>query len=125
MAGIKVGCRFGAAIYGVMHYVILPLSAVHAVANPKGVKFIWEFCGHMFLVNVAHRVALVAWAILAAIESTCGVSIVLPLRKKSSFHSVAPFAKAVGFPRHRPEGRPQGRDGCARHDVQAVRPGPR
>jgi uncharacterized membrane protein YagU involved in acid resistance len=43
-----VGPLFGACIYGVMHYVILPLSAVHAVANPKGVKFVWEFLGHMF-----------------------------------------------------------------------------
>jgi hypothetical protein len=57
-----VGPLFGAAIYGVMHYVILPLSAVHAVANPKGVKFIWEFAGHMFLVGLP--IALWARAIL-------------------------------------------------------------
>jgi uncharacterized membrane protein YagU involved in acid resistance len=43
-----VGPLFGACIYGVMHYLILPLSAVHAVANPKGIKFVWEFLGHMF-----------------------------------------------------------------------------
>ena len=43
-----VGPLFGACIYGVMHYLILPLSAVHAVANPKGIKFVWEFCGHLF-----------------------------------------------------------------------------
>jgi hypothetical protein len=47
-----VGPLFGAGIYGVMHYLILPLSAVHAVANPKGVKLVLEFCGHMFLVGL-------------------------------------------------------------------------
>lgn len=57
-----VGPLFGACIYGVMHYVILPLSAVHAVANPKGVKFIWEFCGHMF--GIGLPIALWARTIL-------------------------------------------------------------
>ena len=57
-----VGPLFGACVYGVMHYVILPLSAVHAVANPKGVKFIWEFCGHMF--GIGLPVALWARGIL-------------------------------------------------------------
>jgi uncharacterized membrane protein YagU involved in acid resistance len=57
-----VGPLFGAAIYGVMHYLILPLSAVHAIANPKGVKFVWEFCGHMFLVGLP--IALWSRAIL-------------------------------------------------------------
>jgi hypothetical protein len=57
-----VGPLFGACIYGVMHYVILPLSAVHAVANPKGVKFVWEFLGHMF--GIGLPIALWARAIL-------------------------------------------------------------
>lgn len=57
-----VGPLFGACIYGVMHYLILPLSAVHAVANPKGIKFLWEFCGHMF--GIGLPIALWAQAIL-------------------------------------------------------------
>jgi len=57
-----VGPLFGACIYGVMHYVILPLSAVHAVANPKGIKFLWEFLGHMF--GIGLPIALWARAIL-------------------------------------------------------------
>lgn len=56
------GPIFGACIYGVMHYLILPLSAVHAVANPKGIKFLWEFCGHMF--GIGLPIALWAQAIL-------------------------------------------------------------
>lgn len=56
------GPIFGACIYGVMHYLILPLSAVHAVANPKGIKFLWEFCGHMF--GIGLPIALWARAIL-------------------------------------------------------------
>ena len=57
-----VGPLFGACIYGVMHYVVLPLSAVHAVANPKGIKFLWEVCGHMF--GIGLPIALWARAIL-------------------------------------------------------------
>lgn len=57
-----VGPLFGACIYGVMHYIILPLSAVHAVANPKGIKFLWEFCGHLF--GIGLPIALWARAIL-------------------------------------------------------------
>ena len=56
------GPIFGACIYGVMHYLILPLSAVHAAANPKGIKFVWEFCGHMF--GIGLPIALWAQAIL-------------------------------------------------------------
>ena len=57
-----VGPLFGAAIYGVMHYVVLPLSAVHAVANPKGIKFLWEVLGHMFGIGLV--IALWSRAIL-------------------------------------------------------------
>lgn len=57
-----VGPLFGACIYGVMHYVILPLSAVHAVANPKGIKFLWEVLAHMF--GIGLPIALWARAIL-------------------------------------------------------------
>jgi uncharacterized membrane protein YagU involved in acid resistance len=57
-----VGPLFGACIYGVMHYVILPLSAVHAVANPKGIKLVWEVLGHMF--GIGLPIALWARAIL-------------------------------------------------------------
>jgi uncharacterized membrane protein YagU involved in acid resistance len=57
-----VGPLFGACIYGVMHYVILPLSAVHAVANPKGIKLVREVLGHMF--GIGLPIALWARAIL-------------------------------------------------------------
>jgi hypothetical protein len=56
------GPVFGACIYGVMHYVILPLSAVHAVGNPPGVQFVEEFLGHMFVIGLP--IALWARAIL-------------------------------------------------------------
>ncbi|THD62696.1 hypothetical protein [Phenylobacterium sp.] len=46
------GPLFGICIYVVMHFVVLPLSAVHAVNNPKGLKFVEEFCGHMFVVGL-------------------------------------------------------------------------
>lgn len=46
------GPLFGACIYGVMHYVILPLSAVHAVGNPHGIQFVEEFLGHMFVIGL-------------------------------------------------------------------------
>jgi len=46
------GPLFGACIYGVMHYVVLPLSAVHAVNNPKGLAFAEEFAGHLFVIGL-------------------------------------------------------------------------
>jgi hypothetical protein len=45
-----------------MHFVVVPLSAVHAVNNPKGVQFIEEFCGHMFVIGLP--IALWARAML-------------------------------------------------------------
>ena len=46
------GPLFGVCIYVVMHFVIVPLSAVHAVNNPKGIPFVEEFCGHMFVIGL-------------------------------------------------------------------------
>jgi uncharacterized membrane protein YagU involved in acid resistance len=56
------GPLFGVCIYVVMHFVILPLSAVHAVNNPKGIQFVEEFLGHMFVIGLP--IALWARAIL-------------------------------------------------------------
>ncbi len=46
------GPLFGICIYLVMHFVILPLSAVHAVNNPKGLQLVEEVCGHMFVIGL-------------------------------------------------------------------------
>ncbi len=55
------GPLFGVCIYGVMHLVIVPLS--HAPASaPKGVQFVEEFLGHMFVIGLP--IALWARAIL-------------------------------------------------------------
>jgi uncharacterized membrane protein SirB2 len=56
------GPLFGVCIYFVMHFVIVPLSAVHAVNNPKGIQFVEEFLGHMFVIGLP--IALWARAIL-------------------------------------------------------------
>ncbi len=56
------GPLFGICIYIVMHFVVVPLSAVHAVNNPKGVQFVEEFCGHMFVIGLP--IALWARAML-------------------------------------------------------------
>ena len=56
------GPLFGICIYVVMHFVIVPLSAVHAVSNPKGLQFVEEFAGHMFVIGLP--IALWARAIL-------------------------------------------------------------
>lgn len=56
------GPLFGVCIYVVMHFVVLPLSAVHAVNNPKGVQLIEELCGHMFVIGLP--IALWARAML-------------------------------------------------------------
>lgn len=56
------GPLFGVCIYVVMHFVIVPLSAVHAVNNPKGIQFIEEFAGHMFVIGLP--IALWARAML-------------------------------------------------------------
>jgi uncharacterized membrane protein SirB2 len=56
------GPLFGVCIYIVMHFVIVPLSAVHAVNNPKGIQFVEEFCGHMFVIGLP--IALWARAML-------------------------------------------------------------
>lgn len=45
------GPLFGVCIYVVMHFVIVPLS--HAPpAAPKGVQFVEEFLGHMFVIGL-------------------------------------------------------------------------
>jgi len=55
------GPLFGVAIYAVMHLVIVPLS--HAPPSaPKGVQFVEEFCGHMFIIGLP--IALWARALL-------------------------------------------------------------
>ena len=59
------GPLFGICIYVVMHFVIVPLSAVHAVNNPKGVQFVEEFCGHMFVIGLP--IALWAKALVGKI----------------------------------------------------------
>jgi len=46
------GPLFGVGIYVVMHFVIVPLSAVHKVSNPHGLQFVEEFCGHMFVIGL-------------------------------------------------------------------------
>lgn len=56
------GPLFGVCIYLVMHFVIVPLSAVHKISNPHGVQLIEEFCGHMFVIGLP--IALWARAIL-------------------------------------------------------------
>src|ERR1700744_1131370 len=45
------GPLFGIGIYLFMHYVVLPLSAVHAVNNPPGLALVEEICGHMFVIG--------------------------------------------------------------------------
>ena len=60
-----IGPLFGVCIYVVMHFVIVPLSAVHAVNNPKGIQFVEEFLGHMFVIGLPIALwarALVGWA---------------------------------------------------------------
>jgi uncharacterized membrane protein SirB2 len=45
------GPLFGVAIYVVMHFVVVPLS--HAPPSaPKGIQFVEEFCGHMFVIGL-------------------------------------------------------------------------
>jgi hypothetical protein len=46
------GPLFGICIYLVMHFVILPLSAVHATSNPAGIKLVEEVAGHMFVIGL-------------------------------------------------------------------------
>ena len=46
------GPLFGIGIYLFMHYVVLPLSAVHAVNNPPGLALVEEICGHMFVIGL-------------------------------------------------------------------------
>ncbi|MEO8113249.1 MAG: hypothetical protein ABI655_02630 [Phenylobacterium sp.] len=46
------GPVFGICIYVVMHFVVLPLSAVHASGNPPGIQFVEEFLGHMFVIGL-------------------------------------------------------------------------
>jgi uncharacterized membrane protein YagU involved in acid resistance len=59
------GPLFGVCIYVVMHFVIVPLSAVQAVNNPKGIQFVEEFCGHMFVIGLP--IALWARALVGRI----------------------------------------------------------
>jgi uncharacterized membrane protein YagU involved in acid resistance len=56
------GPLFGVCIYVVMHFVIVPLSAVHRITNPHGIQFVEEFGGHMFVIGLP--IALWARAIL-------------------------------------------------------------
>jgi hypothetical protein len=56
------GPLFGVCIYLVMHFVVLPLSAVHAVNNPSGLAFVEEFAGHMLVIGLP--IALWARALL-------------------------------------------------------------
>lgn len=45
------GPLFGVAIYVVMHFVVVPLS--HAPPSaPKGIQFVEDFCGHMFVIGL-------------------------------------------------------------------------
>jgi uncharacterized membrane protein YagU involved in acid resistance len=46
------GPLFGVAIYVVMHFVVLPLSAAGA-SQPQGLQFVEELLGHMFLIGLA------------------------------------------------------------------------
>ena len=55
------GPLFGVCIYLVMHYAIVPLSNVHG-RPAKGLFFMEEFAGHLFLVGLP--IALWARAIL-------------------------------------------------------------
>jgi hypothetical protein len=45
------GPLFGLCIYGVMHYVVLPLSAA-GPGDPKGVQLYEELAGHMFVIGL-------------------------------------------------------------------------
>ena len=55
------GPLFGIGIYVVMHFVVVPLS--HAPPSaPKGVQFVEEVCGHMFVIGLP--IALWARALL-------------------------------------------------------------
>jgi uncharacterized membrane protein YagU involved in acid resistance len=56
------GPLFGVCIYLAMHFVIVPLSAVHKISNPHGLQFVEEFLGHMFVIGLP--IALWARAIL-------------------------------------------------------------
>jgi hypothetical protein len=56
------GPLFGVCIYIAMHFVIVPLSAVHKISNPHGIQFVEEFAGHMFVIGLP--IALWARAIL-------------------------------------------------------------
>ncbi|MET0272650.1 MAG: hypothetical protein ABW360_06635 [Phenylobacterium sp.] len=47
-----VGPLFGAGIYLVMHYIVLPLSALHAISNPHGIQLVEEVLGHMFVIGL-------------------------------------------------------------------------
>ncbi|HZZ68825.1 MAG TPA: hypothetical protein VFE18_11700 [Phenylobacterium sp.] len=46
------GPLFGVCIYLVMHLIVLPLSAVHAMNNPKGLQLVEEVLGHMFVIGL-------------------------------------------------------------------------
>jgi hypothetical protein len=46
------GPLFGICIYVVMHFAIVPLSAVHKISNPHGLQFVEEFLGHMFVIGL-------------------------------------------------------------------------
>jgi hypothetical protein len=48
---VIVGVLFGLCIYGVMHFVVLPLSAA-GPGNPKGVQLVEELLGHMFVIGL-------------------------------------------------------------------------
>jgi hypothetical protein len=51
------GPVFGAGVYVVMHYVVVPLSRAPN-RLPQGSDFAWEFAAHLFLVGLV----IAAWA---------------------------------------------------------------
>ncbi|HEY3947421.1 hypothetical protein [Phenylobacterium sp.] len=56
------GPLFGVGIYIVMHFVIVPLSQAAGGSSPKGLAFVEEFGGHMFVIGLP--IALWARAML-------------------------------------------------------------
>jgi uncharacterized membrane protein SirB2 len=58
------GPLFGVCIYIVMHFVIVPLSQAPP-SSPKGIQFVEEFCGHLFVIGLP--IALWARALVGKI----------------------------------------------------------
>lgn len=49
---LVTGPLFGICIYLVMHFVVLPLSALHTISNPQGLQLVEEVLGHMFVIGL-------------------------------------------------------------------------